>query len=116
MSRTYREYVERNVFKENKGTCYTEARDGYQSKKTTVRDKKMKTYGTKRWHFKYSPSREENTGLRNTGAGHKEIINNVNRGRKKSIRQYLKKELQKELDEMYCVKDNLETSNEFDNI
>lgn len=116
MSRTYREYVERNVFKENKGTSYTETRDGYQSKKTTIRGKKMKTYGTKRWHFRYYPSREENTGLRNTGAGHKENINNVNRGRKKSIRQYLKKELQKELDEVYCIENNFESSNEFYNL
>jgi len=105
MSRTVRNFIDRYKSYElesdkEENIFYTDTRDGYQSKNNIVRRKRMKPYSIDKVGHKFKQANFFNSSFRRTGHEHKEEIRNANRSRKKSMRQYLKKELSFEIEQI----------------
>lgn len=105
MSRTYRNFIDRSKSFEiesdkQQNVNYTDSRDGYMNKSHIVRKTKMRPYSVDKYNHKFAPEYFFCSSYRRTGNEHKEEVRNANRSRKKSMRQYLKQELQKELDNL----------------
>lgn len=80
---------------------YTDTRDGYQTKSCTIRTKKMRSYTKRPFEWKERIRRDFSSNWTNSGHDDKEAVRNVNRSHKKAYRQQLKKDLMKQIQEVF---------------